>query len=219
MDDGRWGLYPQRLYKKRTIVALAHGERIDGGGESDSPSARGQKRKKREEQTSAAHTALPEVSSVPSTHSVLMAPAAAMQHQHAALTAEYLRLTKEELPRRAVASKFPIRFDHCFQRVALDYAFQGCWYEHLDRKRGPAIKQIGTEALSRAVAACRRMEAEGVDAVRELDDMSLRWRNKQPKRKSTSRPQRSVRDVAAFVRQCVICDLGAPDQTAHNTRN
>ena len=80
-----------------------------------------------------------------------------------------------------MASKFLIRFTIAFN-VALDYAFQGCWYEHLDRKRGPAIKQSGPR-LSRAVAACRRMEAEGVDAVRELDDKSLRWRNKQPKRK------------------------------------
>ena len=102
--------------------------------------------------------------------------------QHAELTAEYLKLTKEELPRLAAAGQFPIRFDHCFQRVALDYAFQGCWYAHLDRKKGPAIKQIGTEALSHAVAACRRMAAEGIEAVRELDAASLRWRNKQPKR-------------------------------------
>ena len=56
----------------------------------------------------------------------------------------------------------------------------------LDRKRGHAIKQIGVAPLARAawraVAAARRMADEGVEAVRELDAQSLRWRGKQPKR-------------------------------------
>ena len=52
----------------------------------------------------------------------------------------------------------------------------------LDRKRGHAIKQIGVAPLARAVAAAWRMADEGVEAVRELDAQSLRWRGKQPKR-------------------------------------
>ena len=100
----------------------------------------------------------------------------------AQLVAEYERLTKEVLPRLAAERRFPIRFDHCFQRVALDVAFGGCWYAHLDRKKGPAIKQIGVAPLARAVEAARRMADEGVEAVRELDAQSLRWRGKQPKR-------------------------------------
>ena len=125
---------------------------------------------------SAARAAPPSSSSTPSSSTT------ASGQQHAALTAEYLQLTKEELPRLAKAGKFAIRFDHCFQRVALDYAFQGCWYDHLDRKKGPAIQQISTGALARAVAACRRMVAEGIEAVNALDALSLRWRGKQPKR-------------------------------------
>ena len=106
---------------------------------------------------------------------------AAAGPSRAQLVAEYERLTKEVLPRLAAERRFPIRFDHCFQRVALDAAFGGCWYAHLDRKRGPAIKQIGAAPLARAVAAARRMADEGVEAVRELDAQSLRWRGKQPK--------------------------------------
>ena len=99
----------------------------------------------------------------------------------AALVEEWERLTKRSLPELAKAHKWPIRFDHCFQRVALDAAFGGCWYDHLDRKKGPAIKQIGAADLARAVAAARRMAEEGVGAVREMDEASLRWRGKQPK--------------------------------------
>ena len=99
----------------------------------------------------------------------------------AALVEEWERLTKRSLPELAKAHKWPIRFDHCFQRVALDAAFGGCWYEHLDRKKGAAIKQIGAADLARAVAAARRMAEEGAGAVREMDQASLRWRGKQPK--------------------------------------
>ena len=99
----------------------------------------------------------------------------------ASLVAEWERLTKRSLPELAKEHRWPIRFDHCFQRVALDAAFGGCWYDHLDRKKGPAIRQIRTTELGRAVAAATRMEKEGVAAVRELDEASLRWRGKPPK--------------------------------------
>ena len=71
-----------------------------------------------------------------------------------------------------------------FQRVCLDHAFGRCWYDALDRKKGPAIRQIATDALERAVACARRLEADespDADAVRALDDQSLLWRGKKPK--------------------------------------
>ena len=77
--------------------------------------------------------------------------------------------------------RWPIRFDHCFQRVALDAAFSDCWYNHIDRKKGPAVRQIDTTNLQRAVAAARRMEEEGACAVREMDEASLRFRGKKSK--------------------------------------
>lgn len=104
------------------------------------------------------------------------APAA----DRAAFVSEWERLTVRSLPELAKTHKWPIRFDHCFQRVALDSAFGGCWYDHL-RKKGPAIKQIGAADLGRAVAAARRMEEEGIAAVREMDEASLLWRDKKPK--------------------------------------
>mmetsp|Transcript_19530 Transcript_19530/g.44891 ORF Transcript_19530/g.44891 Transcript_19530/m.44891 type:complete len:258 (+) Transcript_19530:198-971(+) len=99
------------------------------------------------------------------------------------LVAEWEHLTKAVLPKLASAQRWPIRFDHCFQRVALDAAFEGCWYDHLDRKKGAAIKQITVDDLERAVRAARRMEVEGIAAVRALDDASLRHRGKAPKKR------------------------------------
>ena len=61
-------------------------------------------------------------------------------------------------------------------RVALDAAFGGCWYEHLDRAKGPAIGQISTADLGKAVDAARRIETEGLSALVELNDASVRWR-------------------------------------------
>jgi len=101
-----------------------------------------------------------------------------------ALQAEWTRLTKEELPKLAKGRRWPICLDHCFQRVALDAAFGGCWYDHLDRKRGAAIRQIADADLARAVQAARRMRDEGAAAVDEMNAESLRWRGKAgPKRK------------------------------------
>lgn len=97
------------------------------------------------------------------------------------LVTEYERLTKRILPQMAKEQKWPIRWDHCFQRIVLDNAFEGCWYSHLDRKKGPAIKQISIEALGRAVELAQQMEVDGVDIVLELDAHSLAWRGKKPK--------------------------------------
>jgi hypothetical protein len=221
-EDGRWGLYPQSKYKKRTIVALVHGERIDGpmataprptppsgstsggtkkrstppahaaGENDDEEDVPLSERLKQPRRRPAAALADASPAALTSDSQALTPPHAAQTsdshvaltlESHAALTSEWERLTKRVLPQRAAREKWPIRFDHCFQRVALDHAFGGCWYEHLDRKKGAAIKQIHTPALAKAVAAARRMEAEGVGAVRPMDERSLLWRGKQPKRR------------------------------------
>lgn len=195
MDDGRWGLYPQSKYKKRTIVAVAHGDRIEAAGALVAKSMERAQTAVHDDSEDEDDVALshrltnlkrkprsaPSVATSPAPVDASL-PVPATTTSHAALVEEYLRLTKVDLPQRAAVERFPIRFDHCFQRVALDNAFSGCWYDFLDRKKGPAIKQIDTQTLARAVAACRRMTSEGSEAVRELDAASLRWRGKQPKR-------------------------------------
>jgi hypothetical protein len=45
---------------------------------------------------------------------------------------------------------WPIRADHCFQRVFLDNAVGGCWYNAIPRR--PAYRQADIATLERAIA-------------------------------------------------------------------
>lgn len=114
-----------------------------------------------------------------------------LSSSRASLEAEWHRLTKHALPSLAAAQGWPLREDHCFMRVALDAAFDGCWYDHLDRKKGSAISQIATAELSRAVTAAQRMETQGISAVRELNEASLQWRGKSKAKDEVLKPQRN----------------------------
>ena len=45
----------------------------------------------------------------------------------------HTRKVHEELPERARQSDgWPIRLDHCFDRVVLDNLFEDEWYDHVD---------------------------------------------------------------------------------------
>lgn len=93
------------------------------------------------------------------------------------LQARYLDLTRVELPAAARKHGWPITEDHCFMRVILDALFEGCWYDHLDR-RLRAYKQLDTAQLGRAIALGQRMLDEGEPTVTALNRQSLRWREK-----------------------------------------
>ena len=191
MDDGKWGLYPQSKYKKRTVVAVCHGEilapapaRRKREAEDAEPTAPPRRKRKAEDAGPAAPPARPRRPRKAKADDAAAAPAAREPEadSRAALVDEYLRLTKKALPALAKAHKWPIRFDHCFMRVMLDNSFGCVWYERLDRKKGSPISQIDADALRRAVGFGRRMEAEGLGAVQVLDNVSLRLRGKAPKR-------------------------------------
>lgn len=94
-------------------------------------------------------------------------------------TARYLELTRERLPARARAEGWPLRFDHCFQRVVLDHAVHGRWYDHVDGR--PALAHLSSAQLAAARAVAERIDREGVGLLCELDAQSLRWRGKPPK--------------------------------------
>ncbi|MEM1010981.1 MAG: hypothetical protein AAGI46_02030 [Planctomycetota bacterium] len=98
-----------------------------------------------------------------------------------ALEAAWLDLTRDRLPKLAAeAGDWPIRFDHCFMRVCLDHAVGGCWYDHIDRKKGPAYRVASDEVLARAVSVARRIETGGKEALEPLNRQSLVWRGKLP---------------------------------------
>lgn len=63
---------------------------------------------------------------------------------------KYIELTRFTLPAKARSSEWSLTEDHCFMRVILDQLFQGCWYDHLDR-RLVAYKQLNERQLQIAI--------------------------------------------------------------------
>ena len=88
----------------------------------------------------------------------------------------YLHLTKKVLPQLARGDEhnWPIREDHCFQRIVLDTICGGVWYEHLSR---PAYKHLTNDQAQRAVDLCQSIVSGKVD-LHELNQQSLVWRGK-----------------------------------------
>ena len=95
---------------------------------------------------------------------------------------EYLRLVKEQLPGAAREGRWVLRLDHCFGRVLLDHAVGRCWYDALDR-RGAAYRQLSDAQLRAAVELGERVLRDGDSLLRELNDQSLVWRGKTPRRR------------------------------------
>lgn len=96
-----------------------------------------------------------------------------------AIIDDYLRLTRTVLPSlaRREGCDWPIREDHCFQRVVLDTICGGVWYAHLER---PAYKHLTRDQAQRAVDLSRAI-AEGRADLHQLNRQSLVWRGQQPR--------------------------------------
>lgn len=95
------------------------------------------------------------------------------------LERDYLYLTNYTLPEAGQQHRWPVRLNHCFQRILLDAIFQDCWYHYLDRSaRLPAYRQLTIEQLQQAVTLAERMLAQP-DIVFSLNQRSLRYRGKQ----------------------------------------
>jgi hypothetical protein len=96
------------------------------------------------------------------------------------LEARWLDLTRRLLPDAArTRPDWPIRLDHCFQRVLLDNAFGGRWYDHVTGR--PAYRAAPADALARAVALGEAVLADRED-LDPLNRRSLAWRGKRPPR-------------------------------------
>lgn len=103
--------------------------------------------------------------------------------ERADLLARYRRLVLTELPRRGATERWVVRVDHCFGRIVLDHAVGACWYDVLDRRRGPAFTQLDDAQLRRAVSLAEQIDAEGDPILRRLNDQSLAWRGHLPARR------------------------------------
>jgi hypothetical protein len=90
----------------------------------------------------------------------------------------YLELTNRVLPALVVSRNFPVRYNHCFQRIILDNLFGRCWYEVLERKQEPAYKQLMEEQLKKAIALANNIITQPDSYLYQLNQNSLNWRGK-----------------------------------------
>lgn len=88
--------------------------------------------------------------------------------------AHYLTLTKDVLPRMAALGgrQWPVRNDHCFQRIVLDTICGDVWYDHIDR---PAYRNLTEEQALQAARLCDDI-AQGCVDLHSLNAQSLAWR-------------------------------------------
>jgi len=63
------------------------------------------------------------------------------------LITQYKQLVNHTLP---YTYSFPVRYNHCFNRIILDWLFMDCWYNHLDKDR-TAFTQLSKLQLQLAV--------------------------------------------------------------------
>ncbi|MDJ0275806.1 GCN5-related N-acetyltransferase [Sphingomonas sp. 2R-10] len=102
-----------------------------------------------------------------------------------ALAARWLGLTRRELPDVARERRWPVVADHCFQRILLDNAFGGVWYDHVAGR--PAYAHADPAALARAIALGDAAIAGEADMA-DLNRRSLDWRGKAPSQRRSGDP-------------------------------
>lgn len=91
-----------------------------------------------------------------------------MSAERTELEQRWLTLTRKTLPAAAVARGWPVRFDHCFQRILLDAACGGCWYDTIARR--PAYRHAPEDVLASAVA----LGEEVLTGTADLHDLNRR---------------------------------------------
>ncbi len=100
----------------------------------------------------------------------------AAQDTRSSLVERYLHLTRQVMPflARTQMTRWPVRSDHCFQRIVLDTVCGGVWYDCIDR---PAYRHLTIEQADQAVALCDQIIAGTIDLA-DLNRRSLIWRGK-----------------------------------------
>jgi deoxyadenosine/deoxycytidine kinase len=93
---------------------------------------------------------------------------------HFTVVSRYKQLLNQVLP--ASFTK-PVRYNHCFNRIVLDWLFQDVWYHHLNQQK-TAISQLNDAQLQQMI---ERMEQwlQNPDLLISDNRQSLTWRKKQ----------------------------------------
>jgi hypothetical protein len=86
----------------------------------------------------------------------------------------WFMLTRERLPALAPMRGWPVREDHCFQRILLDNAVGGHWSDEIP---APAYRNAPDDVLERAIAL-GEAAASGAEDLVELNRNSLAWRGR-----------------------------------------
>lgn len=94
-----------------------------------------------------------------------------------ALEQRWLVLTRETMPALAASRGWPVRNDHCFQRILLDAAVGGVWYDAIAKR--PAYAHADIALLTRAVELGDAI-IDGRADLSALNHQSLAWRGKTP---------------------------------------
>ena len=82
-------------------------------------------------------------------------------------------LAEEVLPAKAASGDYPVRFDHCFKRIAYDVAVGAKWDTEV---ASPFYEHASREQIRRAVDVLRQM-AEDPGRAAEYNRRSLRCRD------------------------------------------
>jgi hypothetical protein len=82
-------------------------------------------------------------------------------------------LAEEVLPEKAASGDYPVRFDHCFKRIAYDAAVGTKWDTEVTP---PFCEHATAEQIRRAVAVLREMAADP-DQAAAYNQQSLRYRD------------------------------------------
>ncbi|ABC63679.1 hypothetical protein [Erythrobacter litoralis] len=90
------------------------------------------------------------------------------------LVKRWFILTHECMPAAAAERGWPVRFDHCFQRILLDHSVGGPWRETI---AAPAYRHASDAQLQRAIALGEAALADEAD-LSALNRQSLAWRSK-----------------------------------------
>ena len=91
-----------------------------------------------------------------------------------ALVAKWFELTRVRMPCCARERGWPVRFDHCFQRILLDNAVGAKWTEHI---ASPAYRNAPDRVFVKAIALGEDCVA-GRQDLAVLNQRSLQWRGK-----------------------------------------
>ena len=86
----------------------------------------------------------------------------------------WFELTRKQMPDLAAVHGWPVRFDHCFQRILLDNTVGARWRDVID---APAYRNASDAVLERAIALAEAVIAGEADLA-QLNDHSLALRGK-----------------------------------------